>query len=572
MKGIYKISVPYIVWMLVTVNASNPLAYKGQLPELPVIKQFLQQYVHPYLRSLQSYEAPVFRTNTESKMSPFIRERLREWKPYLQDDDAQDEPKTDLDSDDRLTLEGEDETTIVEFPLEIKNNLRNVNDTSESYKAIQRYKLLRNKIKTVLDTEAVSHKTKKLVTNALDDMIAHMIGNQCNWKKGFLKSRQGSQLKNRVDPLVMARTWNNEWQKLKLQYLKTVRSQKEDANPLFRQFQHLISNITNDIKLLSKDYRIECQLIVDNDWKQNKTYNDDFDQTKTVTDKIALRHKHKFKKLKAKDSTCDNFKLCSDELAVHLNDFYVNLNESVVSTLNNYAAMYSRDVVDDDEKDIAVSLVLEISKIVQNIVKTSFKKHTKKFKPAKDKNKGSNIKALKEYIERTIKSTRKRAKKVLELNLNPLKTRLTETIVKDIIVNLDVELGNLERDICGRICTIFEMCNGRYIPRLSRKQGGKLIGDKNSVYVKVHLTLGDNLNDTLNVGTKFRRNNPMEVQQQNTVHNRFMRYTKTTIVSINVTRTTLSNTTRTTLSDTVTDNTRDTSPSLKVNEKDSNLI
>lgn len=494
-------------------------------------------------------------------MSQFIKERIKEWRPLLQDDEGTVVDTIDPDSDDRLTLEGEDETTIVEFPLEIKNNLRHANDTSESYQAIQRYKLLRNKIKSVLDTEAVSHKTKKLVTNTLDDMIAHMIGNQCNWKNGIDK-RPKAKSKNRVDPIAMARTWNEEWQKLKFQYLDTVKTKKEEKNPLFQQFQHLISNITKDIKLLSKDYRIECRLVVDDEEKRKEMLKvGDLDQIRTMADKNILKDKDQLKNLNANDSTCDTFKLCSDELSDYLNDFYINLNESVVTTLTNYAAMYSRDVVDEDERDAAISLVLYTSRTVRDTIKTIFKRHTMKIKFSNDKNKDVNIKALNEYIDRIMKSTKKRVKNVLANNLQSLKARLMDTISKDVSVNLDVELGNLERDLRGRICTIFELCNGRYISR-RRQEGGKLIGDKNSVYVKVHLALDDNIKDQLNINPIFRRNNPLEVPQQNTAYNRYMMFTKPSIGPINVTRTTLF----VSFAQNVTD-----TPSMKLNEIDSNL-
>ncbi|RVE49867.1 hypothetical protein evm_005460 [Chilo suppressalis] len=457
---------------------------KGKLPDLDTIVDFLQKIVKPYVNSTVKTDIPTFRTHKHSSIEKFINRKIEELKPYLQD---YENDSIENVNNNNITLDGDDETTIIEFlpPANKKKTLKNYKLTRQDplKSDIEKYKKMRQKIKTALLKESVSEKTRHMVTKTLDKMIAELIGNQCSWKSrsNGTMPRNGNGIEKSA---VIARRWNQQWSQLKKQYIRSAGSNKIDAKfpgmklyQFFEQFHDFLSHIVDDTEKISDRYKIVCQFIERNGDSAAG----------------ALRKGDPMK------GNCGNFKLCSGELKFFLLFFYNTLNNTAVSTLRNYASMYVRDVNTDtsNEKNAVVMTVNEIGDLVEQKVVEMFKKETSVLQLDKKNGKDDNLKALKHYVYKVVDNTVTYIKSDLAQNLRPLKSKLQLSISQDLNVNLDLDLGNLKKVVKGSICEKFTTCNGKYIER--RSSNNLMLGDynKNSVYVKVQMNLDTEIKDKL---------------------------------------------------------------------------
>ncbi|XP_052751056.1 uncharacterized protein LOC128200745 [Galleria mellonella] len=440
------------------------------LRDFSLISELFKVVIKPYINSIQVSQGVVFRFVQEASVERTIKNKIDELRALLQDSDVNE------DILDKLTLEGTDKTTIIEFLPKPKEKYKGniLNAKSESLKSnIQKYKIVRDQIKAELAKEYVSDNT-----------------------------------------------------------------QKSDI-----QIHDLLSQILQDTENLSSCYKVKCKLVnrdVQNE-KENSIINLD---TKDLSDKQikARRRRHK----------CQNFKICTNELKKFMTDFYNSLNDTAVSKLRNYASMYVSDVNTDgsNEKEAVVSLINKIVYISERKVSKIFRKETLIFNLYENKNIENNIKYLRDYIKNTIIRCNDSIVNKLDVHLKSLRARLLLTVKQDIRANLDVDLGNFERDLKG--CVDFSTCNGKYNSRRNVESNRRYHGiNTNIVYFKVQFNLDDELKDEIvkTVGSVSRFGGENFIEKR---HKRFRKHQddnpkmiKGKYNNLNITRTTYEILTRT---------------------------
>ncbi|XP_028164018.1 uncharacterized protein LOC114355394 [Ostrinia furnacalis] len=527
---------------------------KGNLPDLTTLLEFVQTFITPYLKPGAFNAEPTFRALKESSVENVIQKKIAELKPLLQDYDV--ETKTKDEENDNLTLEGNDETTIVEF---VPNNNKHKHLRKKEEKRIpdplrakiNNYKKIRREIKAALMKENVTKDTRNLVTNTLDGIMARLLSNKCLWKS--TPDNELSKSQNRVhNTISIASKWNKQWDKLKKQYLIYAKHQPDSFQGtklflFFEQFHEFLAHIVKDLEVMADKYKIICKVVSNNG--QEILFEND----------VGLRQgtpKDNNMKTKVK---CEYFKICSQELSKFMTDFYIALNDTAVSTLRNYASMYVRDVNNEDsqEKDDVASVITNLSLVAEDKTIKIFKRTTGDFQLNHVKDEKANIKALKSYIKNTIRDTITLIKMDLDTGLESLRVRLQQNIKKDLIVNIDVDLGNLERDLKSRICSVFSVCNGKFAGRkFMESDEHSHYTNRNNVYVKVQLSLDDELKDSLALKKSSDLINPLlkaaarDLKSQKTIRYRYkptMMYRRNKefdkYAMINVTRTTLNDST-----------------------------
>ncbi|KAJ2945440.1 hypothetical protein O0L34_g252 [Tuta absoluta] len=484
-----------------------------------LLANFIQTYVEPFaeakplepiLRSDKNRQEVTQIRETEYKdIIEYIVKKVEELKPLLQDDAFGDRKqalvneKQDQEGSDKLALEGDDETTIIEFIPK----LRTATKMDEYAKLIetkakdfqdnlQKYKMLRSKIRNALKRENITKKTKNLITKTLDKMIAQMIAHKCTWQDGVrMRGLMENENQNKEN---IVKSWNEMWHKLKHQFKSTNLSKNIDAESqkslFLRKFQDLVSVMTSELNTMVSKYKVVCHLkSLDSKSDTNTSYGSEnrshnknmyFRGNEDITSK-ELYHLGK--------SSCRNFKICSEELTDFLLDFYINLNETTGSTFNNYAAMFLRDVSDDayHEKERVVGLINATSEATRKKIVIVFKKQLRKIKLDPNKNQYVNIKAIRTFVTNATRRVKKSAHKQIELGLASVRGKLMINIQKDVDVNLEYDLSKLERDVIGKICDLFVTCNSQVY---SRKTDYVRNNKNNNVYVKVQLNLRDDEN------------------------------------------------------------------------------
>uniref|UniRef100_A0A2A4IZP4 Uncharacterized protein n=1 Tax=Heliothis virescens TaxID=7102 RepID=A0A2A4IZP4_HELVI len=458
---------------------------KGRLPDVGIISSFLEQFIRPYINSLQINRAYP-RTKEETKVEKAIRLKIAALKPMLQDSEEIDKPK--MDSENNLTLVGNDETTIIEFlPKKKSKNkkgeksvLREGKQEDPFQKNINKYKQLRQDIKVRLDKEETAPATKKLIIRTLDEMIAQMIERQCTWQ-----AVDATELKNRLfrgpknarrSMTQLKKLSNKEWMNLRKHYMDFLKFNHGKEDDFMKQFHDFFSNVMNDTFNLSTRYRVRCQLV------------------KVGDNREVLRENKMVEK-----NQCDSFKVCSDELKDFLSNFYSYVNDTAVSIFRNYAAMYIRDVKSDTEvdKDIVVSVLENISNKAEKKVRKIFRKKVQNFTLDENKKMGANIQHINDFITATVEEVKVVLKKNLERQLSSMKTKLFTTVKDDLAVNLRVDMDNLGKLFIDRLCALFVICNGRYAARRQENPWTFQPKSTENIYVKVQLTFDDELKDSL---------------------------------------------------------------------------
>ncbi|KAI5636598.1 hypothetical protein NE865_10714 [Phthorimaea operculella] len=483
-----------------------------------LLTNFIHKYVEPFvnaepesdliLRSANSKKLVNQRNDAEYKeIIEYIVKKVEEFKPLLQDDTFADEnrlqarvdEKLNLEGSDKLALQGDDETTIIEFIPKLRTDTKMDKDAKlietkakDFQDNLQKYKKLRSKIRKALKREDISKKTKNLITNTLDKMIAQMIAHSCTWKNGIkLRGLMENENQNSAN---IVKSWNEMWHKLKHQFKSANLTKKLDAEShkdlFLRKFQDLVSVMTSDLNTMVSKYKVECQLkSLDSKNDTNTSVNG---ENRPQNEKRYLRGNEDIKSGKAHVrgiSSCRDFKICSEELTDFLLDFYINLNETTASTFNNYASMFLRDVNDDafHEKERVVGLIKATSEATQKKIEIVFKKQLRKMKLDPNHTQNVNIQALNTFITNATRRVKKSAHKQIQLGLTSVRGKLMINIQKDVDVNLEYDLGKLEKQVKGKICELFVTCNGRVYSR----KADYVSNNKNNVYVKVQLNLRD---------------------------------------------------------------------------------
>ncbi|CAG9788549.1 unnamed protein product [Diatraea saccharalis] len=543
-----------LVVIAFTVTNSQPYEVKGNLPDINLIVDFLQKILKPYIDSAPN-ASPNFRTSYKvSNIEKFVNKKVEELKALL--DDHVDVP-LETENNSNITLEGDDETTIIEFlPPANKTKLHRNQLVShkDSLKTnIKKYKKMREKIKKALLKETVSEKTQRMVTKTFDKIIAELISNQCTWNS---TANEMKRKRNGIEKsAVITRRWSQKWKKLKEQYLRSVGTNQSNAQfpgvklyRFFEQFHDFLSHIVDDTDKISDRYKIVCQFVEHSDYRDS-----------------ALRKGSKMK------FNCDNFKICSGEIRTFLVNLYNVLNNTAVSTFRNYASMYVRDVNTDpsNEKEAVVMTVNEIGDLVEQKVEDAFKMQTRKLHLDTKKDKDDNIKALRRYIHNLIDYTNNNIKKDLPQNLRPLKPKLQHSIFQDLNVNLDLDLHNLKDAMERGLCEKFITCNGKFIER--RQNNGVMLADyfRNNLYVKLQMYLDDETKEKLSeklrqtteinvveLKKKKHKNKPKNHKGKKHKKTHSTRFTMKLIdpeierrhINVNITRTTLISTTSNTKS------------------------
>ncbi|CAD0202765.1 unnamed protein product [Chrysodeixis includens] len=495
------LKVQLLIWTLV-YGSENSDSIKGRLPDLSVISSFLEQFLKPYIQSVKHNNFSPFRAREETAVDKAIRKKIEGLKPYLNDEE--DDEKTVRaslnETDDNLALEGNDETTIIEFvpkanmKPEIKtykskilpkqNTTNTTNEHKDSFRRnIQKYKELRETIKRLLDKEGAESKTKKVITQTLDDMLSQMVERQCTWKppdKAKLQSPVFRAQKDTHKSLAkLHKLSNQEWNNLRKQYTNFLKFRKHHDDSFMTQFHDFFENMMNDTWFLASNYKIKCQLVK---------------REEDTPQQIVLRQDPTLDK-----NQCNRFKICSGELKEFLTNFYKYVNDTAVSTFRNYAAMYIRDVNVDFglDKDIVVTVIENLSNTVEKKVSSLFRKELDKFKLDDNKKKDENIQHINDFLSGVIERSKKALKRSLDRELATMKTKLFVTVKDDLNVNLRVDLDNLQKLFVDRICTVFQLCNGKSSGRRQHGPFSYKTKDTNNIYVKVQLTLDEELKDSI---------------------------------------------------------------------------
>ncbi|XP_045500452.1 uncharacterized protein LOC123697923 [Colias croceus] len=455
---------------------------------------------------------PFINPDAESLVKIVINNKIEELKPFLQDNDV-----ITMETENNLTLEGKDETTIIEFiPKKEHINKKGLREKSKPLKDnVNKYKKVRDKIQRALDREAISDKTQLLVMKTLDQLIAKLIGSQCSWKSGYENDTKSTILRTSH---VINQMWFRQWKNLRENYVNKFKpttnpQQFEETISFLDKLQTFFSLITKDVDSLADQYNIKCVYVDKPTYRkhQNLVYDSETDLN---------RH------------NCQQFAICSNELKSFMFEFYNFLNETVVSVVRNYAEMYLRDTDNDLEKQSIVNAINGSCGIVGKNIIDIFVKQTQSVQLDENKMKEANIKALSKYVKSTIAEVRNNVKTTINNELKTVSERKATPIEADINVNLKVDLDNLERDVLGRICLIFRFCNGKYRGRRS----GYLIdiNKENDIYVKVQLKLDDEIKNSLKLRNSRRINHKNNLREIISTRKKFDKnYT-----IFNVTRTT----------------------------------
>ncbi|CAB3252981.1 unnamed protein product [Arctia plantaginis] len=505
---------------------------KGPVTAEPenLIADFLQKFIKPFLRSADLNNSPsmnrTVKLEIETKILRLIKRKLIELKSLVQDDDEM------IETEDNLTLHGNDETTLIEFLP--KTSRRNKNGSEQHImlkpvtrdplkKSINKYKVLREQIKVMLDEEKITDDKKTLILTTLDEIIAKLIESQCTW----MPDKKLSIFRNDTTESIrkLSNMTKKQWKHLRHRYMDYLTNRKEKENAFMNNFHQFFSSVINDTYNLSERYRIRCQLLQLN---SNKIY-----ETKQ-----ALREKKVVEKPK-----CENFKVCTNELREFFIDFYNYLNDTGVSVFKNYASMYIRDVNVElgVDKDVVVSVINSLGNKAERKINKVYKSELQRFNLDPDKNKNSNIKHIRDFIKDVVSMAKNILKAYLVKELGAMKTKLFMTVQEDLAVNLEVDMENLERHYLDMICTSFVLCNGRYSARKSGDGWTFRPRSNSEVFVKVQLSLDEEMKEIVARSgllqyfkkpshAKYKLNRDFRRAMNSNV-------TRTSITSFNITRT-----------------------------------
>lgn len=508
--------------------ASN---YKGPVTaeQENVIADFLQKFIKPFLRSAGLNNAPpinkTVKPEIETKIIKLIKRKLIELKPLVQDDDEM------IETEDNLTLHGNEETTLIEFLPKTSRRYKNGSEqnimlnpvTRDPLKrSINKYKVLREQIKVMLDEEKISDAKKTLILTTLDEIIAKLIESQCTWtpdKKLTIFRNETTESISKLSNMT-----KKQWKKLRHRYMDYLTNRKEKENAFMNNFHQFFSSVINDTYNLSERYRIRCQLLQLN---SNNEY-----EIKT-----ALREKKVVEKPK-----CENFKVCTNELREFFVDFYNYINDTGVSVFKNYASMYIRDVNVElgVDKDVVVSVINNLGNKAERKIIKIYKSELQRFTLDSDKNKNSNIKHIRDFIKDVASMAKNILKAHLVKELAAMKTKLFMTVQEDLVVNLEVDMENLERHYLDMVCTSFVLCNGRYSTRKSGDGWTFRPRSNSEVFVKVQLSLDEEMKEIVaRSGLMQHFEKPSHVKYK--LKHDFRRamninVTRTSIISLNITK------------------------------------
>ncbi|CAG4987430.1 unnamed protein product [Parnassius apollo] len=428
-------------------------------------------------------------------LEEIVRTKLIELRPYLQDDSFDES-----NQENNLTLKGNDETTIIEFVPDDKDNFRD----KPFKKDIKNYNNLRKRIHKALLTESVSDETIDLVIQTLDDMIASMIENQCSWKydSGKEKILRGSS-NNIMNFSEIPETWNIEWKKIKEKYLDLFNnntsmppdSLSRGVRSLLEKIPSFFSKILKNGEMLTKQYNFKCQK---GNRDSENVVNSLLPGVKKDTRKLLGLH-NKFSNIVTHRNSLvcrKDIQICTEELKRFLLYIYKYINSVTAKVLNDYIEMYKIEV-NTEGKSYNKGTVLRLREVnheIGNLVCNTFTEKIRRLKIDKGIISNPSTKSLKFFIKDIVDNVKLHTNKSLHKKFDSRNSKLKENIIRDIEVNMKIELERLVNELYKTICTTFKTCNSRYIVKNSRRGHS----DRNSVYVKVHLTSDDELKNDLN--------------------------------------------------------------------------
>ncbi|XP_053611186.1 uncharacterized protein LOC128675656 [Plodia interpunctella] len=494
--------------LLLTLGSSGKIESKPK-PEYSVVAKVLQKFFDTY-SAYNNYRirADDNGTTTKETVDQLIKRKIDSLKTYLEDNSTTNEQGTNKNKtteDNNVTLEGDEETTIIEFlPTEnddAKKALR-IREQQPGFKDnVQRYKKMRDHIKNILIQESVSVKSQKVVVNTLDSMLAYMVRSQCPANNDINSDvyRETIRAGGKIVPPQnkdLTKDWTNKWNVIRQKYNKVWMDHfPKHSNParklfmFFEQIQDFLTTIINDSEYISKNYKVVCKLVKYND-QEVINFNDN-----NLLNFRSNKKQHK----------CADFKVCSYELEHFMRHFYRRLNDTVDHTFQNYAAMYTSDITSDGsgEKEIVIAAINKSGSTAKHRAKKIFKNLTSTFELDKDKNPEENMKRLKAYVYDVIDKSLHTIKQYLMKSDmdDSIKARLITNLKQDLTANIDVDLGNLKSEVKKEICRDFSSCNGKMVIRkldreiVSRRNMGSI--DKNKVYVKLQLTLDKDLKEKI---------------------------------------------------------------------------
>ncbi|XP_060804948.1 uncharacterized protein LOC132902742 [Amyelois transitella] len=502
-----------------------------QMDGYAVIANILQTLFKAYTHKLRESRNFVDHKelNLESSIEKAIKQKIDELRPFLEDNERNsqnfDNGLID-DRDDNVTLEGDEETTIIEFipHKEMAKQELRINEPQPQFKDnVKKYKKLRDQIKEALLKESVSIKTQKLVTNTLDSMLAQMVRSNCPDEDGIDNNVYREKLRNGrlAQTKDLTKNWTAQWNAIKEKYDEVwSNSFSERTNPakklylFFEQIQEFLIQIVNDTDNISNNYKVVCKLVKKDEANEKDNFND--------MRASNVRAGNFNKKVK-----CLHFKVCSSELENFMSYFYKNLHETVANTFRNYMAMYQSDVNSDGsgEKEMVIAVVNKLGAAAKHKVKKIFKSETSTFELDHDRSAEENMKLIKAYVHNIIQQCINGIKSNVNSSVmdESLRTKLVLTLKQDLAANINVDLENLEADMKAAVCKDFSTCNGNLRRDLdgdnpaSRRHGDSDNNSKNKVYVKLQFTLDKKLkkniaNGKFNLDTFWRKDHTETVK------------------------------------------------------------
>ncbi|CAF4928844.1 unnamed protein product [Pieris macdunnoughi] len=391
------------------------------------IPNYLLSVIHNHLKLIAANSTHIDINNVveETAVEKAINNKIDELKSYLQDEYI-------VNATDKIF---QDQTKIVESISKDKHGLREKENQS---KHNAKYIRLRKKIDKALKKELISDKAYDLVIKTLDNLIAKLVGSQCNSKN------KGTRIRT---PKILNDLWNEEWKRLKNNYLQKIKvNDKEQIRELKSFFDGLytfFSFIIKDMGFLSNRHKIKCEYMDKPIYREHGDFECDSDSENHNND-------------------CKRFVICSKELKNFMLDFYNFINDTTVSVIRNYAEMYIRDTDNFAEKPTIVSSINTTSIKMEKAIVDIFIKNTKAIKLDSKQSKEGNIKSLSNYVRATISEIKNNANNYLGNELKGTKAKLSSGIKDDLNISLKVDLENLQREVLGRICFAFRFCNGKY--------------------------------------------------------------------------------------------------------------
>lgn len=265
----------------------------------------------------------------------------------------------------------------------------------------------------------------------------------------------------------------------------------EDEEKILNKFSQFFREVTEDIKMLSRNNKLRCRALPISNYKIARMP----DKSEPVIIKSSeIADNKKGSKL----SLCKKYKICPNILINFLTEFHQMLNDTVLNSLKNYGAMYSKDVATDttNEQDQVNDVIDNVINKMDPKIINVFENNTNSFVQSIKYDSWSQLtkdevqKKFEEYVGNVIIKLNYVINKVIKAQFKTFKKGHAKRnlIEDDIKINMKLELGNLESNMKEKICNFFDLCSVKNRSDLNdiRKRVGVPLTTSNRKDVTAH--------------------------------------------------------------------------------------